>query len=78
MDEDSEISLDNVEITTRYCTNVVDMAAAWAFVMEHVDNVGPNPSIEISPVLFFQDGSTYKFEVMVEGTITQTRHKVDL
>lgn len=76
--EEDESSLDDVEVTTRYCTNVTDMGAAWAFVMEHVDNVGPNPSIEISPVMFFADGTTYKFEVMVEGTITQKRPRVDL
>lgn len=39
-----------VEVTTRYATTVDDLPAAWAFVMAKVDQVGPDPSVEISPV----------------------------
>lgn len=39
-----------VEITTRYATSVPDLGAAWAFVMAHLDSVGPDPEVKISPV----------------------------
>lgn len=39
-----------IEITTRYATTVDDLPTAWAFVMEHIDKVGPDPSIKISPL----------------------------
>lgn len=38
---------DPVEVTTRYATSVDDLPAAWAFVMKHLDSVGPDPCIEI-------------------------------
>lgn len=38
-----------VEITTKYVTNVDDLSAAWAFVMERLESVGPDPYIEIKP-----------------------------
>ena len=39
-----------IERTTRLATTVDDLAAAWAFVMEHIDSVGPDPDVKISPV----------------------------
>lgn len=38
-----------IEITTKYVTSVDDLPAAWTFVMEHLDKVGPKPSIHITP-----------------------------
>lgn len=38
-----------IEVTTRYATTVDDLPSAWAFVMDHVDRVGADPSITISP-----------------------------
>jgi hypothetical protein len=39
-----------LEVTTKYATNVEDLGAAWAFVMQHIDQVGDSPSVIISPV----------------------------
>lgn len=39
-----------VERTTRIATTVETLAEAWSFVMTHIDEVGPDPSIEIGPV----------------------------
>jgi hypothetical protein len=38
-----------VEVATRYSTTVDDMPTAWAFVMEHIDKLGPEPSVNIYP-----------------------------
>lgn len=38
-----------VEVTTRYATQVETLAEAWAFVMEHLDALGPDPEISIKP-----------------------------
>lgn len=69
-----------IEVTTQYATTVDDLPAAWAFVMEHVDHaeVGPNPSIEISPLWSYSvhdmdndDAPTppRQFSVVVSGMI---------
>lgn len=42
-----------IEVTTRYATTVDDLPAAWAFVMDRVDLVGPDPSIDIKPLWTF-------------------------
>lgn len=39
-----------IEVTTRLATTVNELADAWAFVMEHIDSVGPDPSVKIDPV----------------------------
>jgi hypothetical protein len=39
-----------IERTTRIASTVETLTEAWAFVMEHVDTVGPDPSIKIDPV----------------------------
>lgn len=39
-----------VEKTTQYATVADDLPAAWAFVMAHIDDVGPDPRITISPI----------------------------
>lgn len=38
-----------IEFTARYSTSVETLAEAWAFVMEYVDRVGPDPQIQIDP-----------------------------
>ena len=38
-----------VEFTARYATSVDDLASAWAFVMSHIDQVGTDPSVTITP-----------------------------
>ena len=57
-----------VERTLRYATSVVDLTAAWAFVMEYVDKVGDAPTIEINP--FWSSSDDFegrKFIVVVSG-----------
>jgi hypothetical protein len=44
------VSAPPVEVTTRYATTVDDLSAAWAFVMKTLEEVGPDPSVEISPI----------------------------
>jgi hypothetical protein len=39
-----------VEVTTRYATTTETLPEAWAFVMEHLDSVGTDPTIHVSPV----------------------------
>lgn len=66
-----------VEVTLRYSTTVDELPAAWAFVMDRLDGVGPHPSIEIKPFwqMSVQDMNDdpdqeyrRKFGVVVEGT----------
>ncbi len=46
-----EVMTGPIEVTTRYATSgLPDLAAAWSFVMAHVDLVGKSPRIEIGPV----------------------------
>lgn len=54
-----------VEMTTKFATLSDSLTDAWAFVMEHVDSVGPDPTISISPVF----GEERLFEVMVRGMV---------
>lgn len=64
-----------IEVTTKYVTSVDDLTAAWAFVMEYVDKVGPKPRITISPKSIYawaeigdDDARPVElFEVLVEG-----------
>lgn len=38
-----------IEVDTRYSTTVDELTDAWSFVMEHIDKIGPHPSIRIYP-----------------------------
>lgn len=66
-----------VEKTVRYATTVEDLAGAWAFVMEKLEQVGPDPSVEISPVWTFSvsgpDDETppRHFSVVVSGMVEE-------
>jgi hypothetical protein len=67
----------DVEFTARYATAVEDLASAWAFVMEHVDKVGPDPSIHITPYwgvganeeLLAVEDFQRRFQVVVDGLV---------
>lgn len=56
-----------VEVRTSYTTLVPDMAAAWVFVMAHVDTVGPHPAVHITPL----HDERKRFEVTVSGMTEQ-------
>ena len=66
-----------IEVTTRFATSVDDLSAAWAFVMERIDVVGPNPTVTIKPVwrisvhdMGDDDMAPPRFfEVVVEGMV---------
>lgn len=66
-----------VEVTTRYVTSVPTLAEAWTFVMDRIDRVGPDPTIEIKPVWIYSmpsstdDESERHFEVVVSGMIEE-------
>ena len=63
-----------VEITTRYATTVDDLPAAWAFVMDKLDAVGPDPSVNIGPVWVISsdsDDTPRHFEVVVSGMVEE-------
>lgn len=68
-----------VEVTTRFVTGVDTLAEAWAFVMDRIDAVGPDPSVTISPVwgrpLDFDgdddDPWPRTFTVKVEGMVEE-------
>lgn len=38
-----------IEVITRYATTVDTMQDAWVFVMEHMDLLGTEPSVDIHP-----------------------------
>lgn len=60
-----------VEVTTKFATTVDDLTAAWAFVMDHIDQLGPDPSIAINPFWTIIDGAEQgrRFEVVVSGMV---------
>lgn len=61
----------SVEVTVRYRTTVDTLSEAWAFVMGHLDGLGPQPYIEIQPVAVVDDiheEPTDRFEVTVQAT----------
>jgi hypothetical protein len=65
-----------VEVTTRYETTTADLAGAWAFVMDHIESVGPDPSIHITPMwtVRVHDGGDLEdvprhFSAVVEGMV---------
>lgn len=74
-----------VEVSIRYETVVDDLAEAWAFIMDKIESVGPDPSVHIHPA---KDGpppmlqalmgqevqpATRRFHVVVEGTDEEKR-----
>lgn len=62
-----------VEVTTSYVTTVPELTDAFAFVMERLDSVGPNPEVRISPIFIIGMDSSddepipREFEVTVRG-----------
>lgn len=75
-----------IEVTTKYATTVDDLPAAWAFVMERLDLVGPDPHIEIRPIQTFAVGDMIdgldghdagpwprQFEVVIDGMVEEER-----
>lgn len=65
--------MSDVEVTTRYATTVDSLTEAWAFVMERLDSVGPDPRIEITPEWVYSDAEdgTRRFSVMVDGMVPE-------
>lgn len=76
-----------VEVSIRYETVVDDITDAWAFIMDKIEKVGPDPSVHIHPA---SDGpppimvalmgaeqpvTTRRFHVAVEGTQKETAEK---
>lgn len=73
----SEQPLAPVEVTTRYATTVPNLPAAWAFVMDRIDTLGPAPSIHISPVWVISDNPDehgHNFSVLVDGMVEEVPH----
>lgn len=70
-----------VEVTTKYATTVDDLSGAWAFVMDRLDQVGPDPTIRIGPVWTISandvdlDPSPRHFEVVVEGMVEERQEE---
>lgn len=67
-----------VQHTVKYETLAEDMTTAWAFVMAHIDKVGPEPSVTIRPCLVWKDqsvggeGKYYtQFRCKISGRIDQ-------
>lgn len=62
--------MSDIERQLRIVTRVDDLPAAWAFVMEALDEV-TEPKIEINPVWTSVDGfRTAVYDVVVSGTPT--------
>lgn len=60
------------EVTTRYATHVDTITEAFAFVMEHLEKVGPAPEVNIGPCWSSEDDfdSVY-FGVVVSGMVEE-------
>lgn len=69
MNTDTEKS--PVEIVTTYSTQVDELSEAWTFVMDHLDKLGDDPSIHITPVFSYCEdhGDERYFEVTVMGRV---------
>ena len=61
-----------VTFTRSYASTTETLTDAWAFVMTLVDEVGPDPCIEIRPTWFYghaeHEEGVRMFEVVVEGS----------
>lgn len=62
----------DVTFTRRYAATTESLTDAWHFVMTLVDEVGPDPRIEISPTWFYghaeHEEGVRMFDVLVEGS----------
>ena len=66
-------------MTIKYAATVNNLSDAWSFVMEKVEQVGPNPEIHIKPIwsanadspLSDDDSWTRHFEVAVSGMVKE-------
>jgi hypothetical protein len=64
-----------IERTVKYTTNADELADAWAFIMTKVDEVGPDPHIQIRPLHQIDDDKPMRdpdnwkrvFEVTISG-----------
>jgi len=62
-----------VEVTTSYATTVPELTDAFAFVMDRLERVGPNPEVRISLVFIIgmdssdDEPTSREFEVTVRG-----------
>lgn len=61
---------DGVETTVQYAKHCDDLAAAWAFIFEYIDKVGPNPTVTIEPF--------WSANVDDEGQVTQHGRKFEV
>lgn len=75
---------DPIEKTTRYATTVDTLTEAWAFLLDRIDAIGPDPSVTIRPISTIgvadmaaglegsDDGAwVRRFEVVVEGMVRE-------
>jgi len=77
-----------VEVSTKYVTTVADLPEAWEFIMDRLDQVGPDPHVVISPVWTkpweeIKPSTEHQhesvgdwprhFEVVVEGTVEEDK-----
>lgn len=65
-----------VEITKQFATSVDTLQECWQFVMEHLEQVGDDPEIHISPVWLMDEVDPEKmtriYEVSVRGMVEVT------
>ena len=68
-----------IEIVSKYLTTVETMSDAWEFVMEYIDELGDEPTVEIHPCwgVDDDDSETCHFHVMVEGCIERRFEEKD-
>lgn len=65
-------TLSPIEVTRKYATTVPELTDAFAFVMARIDDVGPDPQVQISPFWSSSDDFTgRKFEVVVSGMVEE-------
>jgi hypothetical protein len=63
-----------VERTVRYVTVVDDLPSAWSFIMQRLDEMGDDPSIDIRPRWIISDDPDEhgrEFEVAVSGMVEE-------
>jgi hypothetical protein len=70
-----------VEVTTKYVATVAELPEAWAFVMERLESVGPDPEVSIRPIRILsvvevmddpEATAQRMFEVVVSGMVPET------
>jgi len=79
MSEGQSTTRTPIEVTVKYATTADDLEGAWSFVMDRLDQVGPDPSILIKPIWskgYDQVGDDEPwprhFEVVVEGMVEES------